>query len=342
MLFQNNLIRDTEKPNLFNEESNEIFDDEGIKDEEEDLIKAPKIRVLTPVRKKRTVDFKNIFEGTDFKKVFAVPEGTKIDIDTSDEEEVNSRVRKLVSNSGNIDYTDEPEEVKEAVLLSFEQKYDSISSKYPDFAIKFQKNKNLNIIHKNYHSVIRKIYAHMNISQTQIGYIVLLLIVEVACIKLFNIPIAGITKAEMKRMYKYNTLMIEIGEAMYPEMGGEGETQSLEWRILKTLLWNIVIFTSIKLLSNYYGADSMTDTIRTIVDKIFDNNINIENIETGEAKTINKEDNDMFTGLFESDGEGSSEMAEIISSLGSSFTQNMENNRKGPRAKGRRTVIFDE
>lgn len=347
MLFENDLTHTKEKPNLFDfsesvvSEKKNLFEEDEIEEEKEEEIsvKTPTIRVLTPVRKKN-IDFKNIFEGADFKKMFPVPHISEPQPDYSDEDEVNERVRKLISNSNNVDYTNEPEVVRDAVLDAYEAKYKSLATNYPDYAVKFQREKNLNIIHKNYHNAIKNIYAHMNVGQTQLAYILILLVMEVVCIKVFNLPMAGFTKMEMKRMYKHNALMIELGIAMYPS-GGEGEAQPIEWRIATTFLWNIVIFLGIKLLSSYMGGEGMIDTVRTIVDKLFENNINMDNIETGEAKKINAEENDLFSGLFDG-GDGASELAEFISSLGSSFTQNMENNRKGPKPRAKSRVIFDE
>jgi hypothetical protein len=355
MVYENNFIQSGTRPNLFEsfspsvrEETNsyddikaDLFED----DEEENLeekisTKSPKIRILTPVRKKN-IDFKSIFNGADFKKMFPVPHVKDPTPDYSDEDEVNERVRKLIGNSNNVDYSGEDKRVKEAVLDAFENKYNTITEKYPDYTLKFNRDKNLNTIHKNYHAVVRSIFAHMNVGQTQMGYILVLLVMEVIFIKVFNLPMAGFTKMEMKRMFKYNALMIEIGEDMYSS-GGEGEVQDIKWRIGTAMLWNIVIFLGIKLLSSYMGGDGMIDTVRTIVDKLFENNINIDNIESGEAKKINEEEGELFSGLFDSGADGTSELADFISSLGSSFTQGMENSRKGPRPRNKSRVIFDD
>jgi len=341
MLFENNLSSSINQksvlPNLFDFKSEP---DEGIlfeEDKETNIFEEPPetehfavpiIRALTPVRKKDSV----------FKHLFPIPQ-IKTKIDYSDEEEVNERVRKLISSSSNVDYSDEPEIVTEAVLNAFEHKYKTLSENYPKFTIEFNRKKKLNTIHRNYHNTIRTIYANMNIGQTRLGYVLVLLFTEIICIKVFNLPFSGLTKMEMKRMYKYNSLMIELGEATYPATGDEGEPEAIEWRIAKIFLWNIFIFLSIKLLSNHFGGESMIDSVRTIIDKLFDNNINVENIENGEAKTINNEDNDLFSGLFDGDG---SEFAEFVSSLGSNFTKNMENNRKGPQPRKKTNVIFDE
>jgi len=355
MLLENNFIKVNERPNLFetsffsnsNEEEKELLEEEKEKeeiiDEElQNLEEKPKIRVLTPVRKKEP-DFKDIFTGDNFKKLFPMPNVKALQIDYSDSEEVNERVRKLINNSSNVDYREEHEKVKEAARDAFELKYKAINANYPEHSIKFNRDKNLNLIHKNYHGMIRSIYSHMNIGQTRLGYILLLLVLEVVCIKVFSLPMAGLTKMEMKRMYKYNSLMIELGESMCPATGGDGgESQSIEWRIASAMLWNVIVFLGIKLLSNYMGGESMIDTVRGIVDKLFENNISFENIESGEAKKINSDESELFSGLFDGNGDGSDEIGEFISSLGSAFTKNMESNRKGPSRKARSRVIFDD
>ena len=117
MLLDQDFIKVNERPNLF---ENNFFDNEPVKapleetiEEEEINDSPPKIRVLTPVRKKEP-DFKDIFSGESFKKIFPMPEIKNPTIDYSDEEEINDRVRKLITNSSNIDYTNEHEKVKEA------------------------------------------------------------------------------------------------------------------------------------------------------------------------------------------------------------------------------------
>lgn len=350
MLLENNFIQTSHRPNLFEtsffsesdpKESSIVEKNDIVKEIEEAVDDSPpKIRVLTPVRKKDP-DFKDIFTGENFKKLFPMPNIKHPDIDYSDSEEVNERVRKLISTSANVDYSNEHEKIIEAAKDAFEIKYKSIENNYPEHSIKFNRDKNLNLIHKNYHGMIRSIYSHMNIGQTRLAYILLLLFLEVICIKVFNLPMAGYTKMEMKRMYKYNTLMIELGESMCPVTGGVGEAQSIEWRIASAMIWNVVVFVGIKMLSSYVGGEGMMDTVRTVIDKLFENNINFDNIESGEAKKISDDESDLLSGLFDG-GDGTSEIGEFISSLGSSFTQKMENNRKGPNKKARSRVIFDD
>lgn len=332
MLYENNLIVSGERPNLF--DSFPLPEEEEKIDSEDEI----DIKVLTPIRKKKN-DFKDIFD-KDFKKMFPVPEIKNPLPDYNDEEEINVRVKKLVSSSLNVDYTNEDERVIEGCKDLFEIKYKIINEKYPDYELKFQREKNLNNTHKNYYAVIKSIYAHMNIGQMRLGYLLSMFVIEICCIKFLGLPMAGFTKMEAKRMYKYTMLMIELGESMYPEEG-EGEKQSIEWRIGSSFLWNIVIFLSIKLIADYFGANDMKEMLRTVIDQLLENNINVENIETGEAKNINKDENNLFEKMFNIGEDGGSDIGDFLSNIGSNFTQNMENNRKGPTSRNKK-VFFNE
>lgn len=339
MLYDDNKIQAQERDNLFEDFSNnnEVLPDE---DEFEKVsIKTPDIKILTPLRRKKP-DFDDLFNG-DFNSMFKLPLPRSPKPDYSDEEAVNERVKKLINNSNAINYEKEPEKIQEAVREAFAIKFQNLAINYPDLNIKYPEGKSLNIIHKNYHEIIKSIYVNMNLGQTQLSYILILMVMEFICVKVFSLPMAGFTKMELKRMYKYQSLMIELGESMYSS-GQEGPPQSIEWRMASTFFWNIVIFLGIKVISSYVGGEAMTDTIRNIIDKLMDNNINVDNIESGEAKKINEEDNSMFSGLFGNGGDGTSEIAELISTFGTSFTQKMENNKRGPGPKKKRRFIFNE
>lgn len=339
MLFEDDRIKTVQRDDLFDEgfASNTTIEDND--DFERNSIKTPDIKIMTPLRRNKKPDFDDMFSG-DFNSIFKMPVPKSPVPDYSDENDINERVKKLINNSTDVRYDTEHEKVQDAVREAFEIKFKNLSINYPDHNIDFPSEKNLNTIHKHYHSIIKSIYVNMNLGQTQLSYILVLMVLEFICVKVFSVPMSGFTKMEMKRMYKYNSLMIELGEAMYVS-GQEGEPQSIEWRITTTFIWNIVIFLGIKIISNYVGGDAMTDTIRNIIDKLMENNINAENIESGEAKKINEEDNNLFSGLF-GKGDGTSELAELVSTLGTSFTQKMENSKRNPGPKKKSRFIFNE
>lgn len=350
------LIISEEKEDLFSLEEEEEKEEEKeeentiddfnppplIQDEDSFLAKTPVIKFTTPIRrKKETPDDEDVSFPTipppNINTMTPLP-------DYSDNEVVNQRVKKLISNGGEIIYDNEAEEVKEAALGAFTIKYQNLAINYPEYNIVFPDGKSLNTIHKHYHEVIKSIYVNMNLGQTQLIYILCLMVLEFLCVKALNLPMAGFTKMELKRMYKYNSLMIELGESMYST--GGGKPAPIEWRIASTFFWNVIIFLGIKIISSYVGGEGMVDIVRNVIDKMMDNPITQENIETGEAKNINSQQNDigdMFGNLFGGSGDGTSELTELISSLGTNFTEKMESGKKNGSNKNKKKsrIIFN-
>ena len=263
---------------------------------------------------------------------------TKINfVDVDDEDEIQERVADLINDPGKIDYNLEQEEVQAACKETFKSKFANLKLNYPDRGIEYPEGKSLNKIHDTYHAVIKTIYVNMNLGQLQLGYIIVLMAIEFLCVKAFNIPLAGFTKMELKRMYRYNQLMVELGENLY----SAGNSQwPIEWRILGTLAMNIVIFVALKFLAQYVGGESMTEVIRNAVDKVLDNPVTKDNIENGTAgaKTSTADGlGSMMEGMMGGDGGGG--MADLIASLGTGFTQKMENSSKKEK---KRKFVFED
>lgn len=265
-------------------------------------------------------------------------------VDVDDEDDINERVNDLINDPGKIDYNLEQEEVRNACIETFKSKFQNLKLNYPEHGIEFPQGKSLNKVHDTYHSIIKSIYVNMNLGQLQLGYIIVLMAIEFVCVKAFNIPLAGFTKLELKRMHRYNQLMVELGENLYSVGSG---SWPIEWRILGTLLMNIVIFIALKFLSGYVGGDSMTDVIRNAVDQVLDNPVTKDNIETGVGKTSGSSSTtssglgSMMEGMM-SGGNGGG-MADLIASLGTGFTEKMEKSAKpDPSKPKKRRFVFEE
>ena len=260
-------------------------------------------------------------------------------VDIEDEDDILERVNDLINDPGKIDYNLEQEEVRNACIETFKSKFQNLKLNYPDRGIEYPEGKSLNKIHDTYHSIIKSIYVNMNLGQLQLGYIIVLMAIEFVCVKAFNVPLAGFTKMELKRMYRYNQLMVELGENLY----SAGSTQwPIEWRILGTLAMNIVIFIALKFLANYVGGESMTEVIRNAVDKVLDNPVTKDNIETGDIGNTKKTNDGlgaMMEGMLGSGDSGG--MADLIASLGTGFTQKMENNANKPKQKKKKFIFND-
>lgn len=288
------------------------------------------------------LDFKNILNNPDLLELLkrkTVPKSPTVDY--SSDEMVQKRVVQLINRSTDVNYEKEHVKVKEAAMEAFMIKYQNLKIHYPEMGdtINFPANKNLNFIHKNYHGIIRSIYVNMNLGQTQLSYVLCLMVLEFVCVKALGLPMAGFTKLELKRMYKYESLMIELGESWYSSGGGGGEPQPVEWRIATAFIWNVVIFLGIKIASNYLDNENMVETIRGIVDKLFENNVNKDDIESGDAKKMHSEGEELLGGL--SNG-GFNDLINLVTNIGGGMTRNMENRqrKKGPVKKNR--FIFEE
>ena len=349
--------------NLITPTRKTAFEDSDVEDDEEVgfdpppvispdiLTQTPIIRLTTPVRKKEDVEFSIPEVRQDSiptytrspKKPQMTPTSPVIDI--SDEDEINERVAELIGFPGDQDYSKETKSVKECCIEAFKIKYDNLRVNYPDKKVQFPEGKKLERIHKTYHSYIKDIYVNMNLDQIQLGYIMCLMIFEFLAIKAFGIPMAGFTKMELKRMYRYNHLMIELGESFYVNGGGPGgggTKSSLEYRMGSSFVWNVVVFLGLKLLTKYLGGESMTGLIRGAIDKIMDNPVTVDNIESGTANQMQEDDG--LNGLLE-DGMGKgSNITEILANLGTNFTEKMESKSKKsePGGKKKRRVIFNE
>ena len=285
------------------------------------------------------IDFKNILNNPDLMDILKRKTKVQSPIpDYSSDEVVHRRVLKLINRSSDVNYEKEHEKVRESAMEAFFIKYQNLKLHYPEHDITFPDNKSLNLIHKHYHEIIKSIYVSMNLGQTQLCYVLCLMVLEFVAVKALGLPMAGFTKMELRRMEKYHSLMIELGESMYSS-GEGGEPQPVEWRIASTFIWNIVIFLGIKIASNYLENENLVETIRGIVDKLFETNVNKDDIESGEAKKINSEGEELLSGL---SGGGFNDLINLVSNIGSGVTKGMENRqrKKGPVKKNR--FIFTE
>ena len=148
-------------------------------------------------------------------------------------------------------------------------------------------------------------------------------------------------------MYKYSHLMIELGGEFYSVGGGgKGPVSSLEWRIFSSFLWNVVIFLALKFLAKYLGGESMTEMIRSAVDKILDNPVTVDNIENGTAADMVENEGDiggLFDGLIGGGG-GAGDITSLLANLGTNYTQKMESGGGAKSSSGgkKKRVIFNE
>lgn len=316
----------------------------------ENVNSSPRVKMMTPIRKK-TVNIPRVDDMDDMyinrspirmtptrRSPVRTPSPA---ISVTDDEEINERVMNLVNNPLDVDYSDQPNHIKSLCTEAFKTKYANLKLNNKGYDIKYPEGKKLNRIHKTYHAHVKDIFVSLNLGQIQIGYIVGIMGLEIFAIKILGLPMAGFTRLELKRMYKYHSMMIEFGHTMY-SFGGEA--WSLEWRVGSTFMWNIFLFLGVKMLSKYIGGDSMIEVIRDTVDQIVENPVSREDVESGNVNP-NTAQNDM-NGLFNMFGGGGggddNGMADLIANMGTTMTENMEKSKSDGSKKNKKRFIFDE
>ena len=332
-------------------------------DEEEEEVKpptienvnnSPKVRIMTPIRKKKELNIPRIDNTNDI-YVNRSPMRTPLRnsplrspsspaLSVTDDDEVNDKIMGLINNPLDIDYSNESNEIKNLCLEAFKTKYANLKLNNKGYDIEFPEGKKLNRIHRTYHGHVKDIFVSLNLGQIQIGYIVGIMGLEIFAIKILGLPMSGFTKLELKRMYKYHSMMIEFGHTMY-SFGGE--SWSLEWRVGSTFMWNIFLFLGVKMLSKYIGGDSMIEVIRDTVDQIVENPVSRDDVESGNIPNTNSNQENDMSGLFNMFGGGGggsdNGMADLIANMGTSMTDNMEKNKTSTNTtKKKKRFIFDD
>ncbi len=313
--------------------------------------KSPVIKFMTPVRRgrrrERPRDDDSGDEGMGLGSEgdgFSAPEPVPFSpvrspkVDLTDDDDVNDHVRKLVSYPGQIDYDKEPDKVQELCEEVFRSKFMNLKVHYPEYDPEYPEGKSLNKVHKYYHGLIKSIYVNMNIGQYETWYLIGLLALEVVFVQVFNIPFGGFTRSELKRMHRKKSMLIELGEEWYPD--GTGEKASIQYRLAEDMIWNVVTFIAVKYLADWVGGDDMVEKCRSVVETLMDSPINMENIESGEARDIQSGDKNMTEGLLGSLGamgglEGG--LKDILVEVGSQFTEGGGSKKKGKKKK--KTVL---
>lgn len=298
----------------------------------EEVSRTPTLRPMTPIKK-----IKEDYDEDEFPEIplpnvrllSPLPEYT-------DNESINNRVRELISKRSPHDYEKENEKVKDACMEAFEIKYKSLSLNNKKYDINFPEGKSLNIIHNLYNDWLKHIYVDMNLPRSRIIYFFGLYLFEFFCIRIFGIPMAGFAKAEVKRMARYDMLLIELGESMYSTGGEGGEPEPIEWRIGKTFLFNVLIFLAVKLITQYMFSDNekINEEIRKMLEKTCEV-VTTDDIEKG---NIDNNDNsqsieNMLGNFLGGSDINSNSIFDSLSNLANQFTSKEERKAKREQKK---------
>jgi hypothetical protein len=196
--------------------------------------------------------------------------------------EVRDKAWSLISDPLFSDFRKESTQIQDVCSEFLRNKFNSLAAAYPDRGISYPENLSLGKIHRSYHETLKSIHVSMNLSSYRLGYILCILAIEFVCVKVLGLPMSGFTKMEWQRIKKYDQLMMEIGETMY----SYGTTQwPLHYRMAFSFAMNIVIFIGLKFAIDKigFGGEKGMNIGRAMIDKIMDNSVSREDVETGKA-----------------------------------------------------------
>jgi hypothetical protein len=204
----------------------------------------------------------------------------------------------------------------------------------------------LDQVHDHYEKYVKQIKIMLDSNQWKTYLVIFFLSIEVFGVKILGLNFSGYTMSQLKIINRYEELLIELGEQQYVQ---GGSNWPIEARILIMCLFNALIFILVKYLSKWLGGDSMAGTIQTIIDSLLigtqpnptpiqTNNIPVTQ-EQGQAPTSvpSEQPNGggpdimgMIGSLFGGGGGGTGGGANLLASLGTMFTQNMQNQQQRP------------
>ena len=207
---------------------------------------------------------------------------------TAVSQEVREKAWSLISDPLFSDYKKQSSQIQDVCMEFLRNKFIALSQSYPDRGIVFPEGQSVGKVHRAYHETLKSIHVSMNLGSYRLGYIVCVLIIEVVCVKILGLPMAGFTKMEWERIKKYDQLMLEIGETMY----SYGTSQwPLHYRIAFSFALNIAIFIGLKYATKALGitGDKGFSIGRAMIDKLLDSNVSLGDVESGVANGAKEE-----------------------------------------------------
>lgn len=258
--------------------------------------------------------------------------------DEDDADYIESKVSSLISSIAPPNYDLETEEIKLRCYEGFKAKFMALKTHYPERVPEFPEGRSITTVHKTYRTLIKDIWVSMNVSQIRSYYTLLLMGIEFLCVKFLGLPMAGFFKTEVKRMHKYDMMMIEIGNEYYKISGGNGESENgwgVGYRMAFSLAFNIFIFLALKYAMKYFAGDAgagiSMDMVRSFIDDMSNNDSTPSDVEEG----VMTEQQGAFDG-----GNGN-----FISGLFSSYTDREEKkqaNKKPAAPKSKKFHFVDD
>lgn len=151
------------------------------------------------------------------------------------------------------------EKEKEEYIWRFrilKKKYKNAEEQIPSF----NEFSDLQTMKRTYDRTVRELYLDDAVESYR-GYLMGgSIIIEFACTQWFDVDLGGFTIHQTKMMYKYDRLLIELGEKSYNQWGS---TIPVEVRLLLMILFQAGLFYMAKIVTSRFGT-TMADLFRSV------------------------------------------------------------------------------
>lgn len=151
------------------------------------------------------------------------------------------------------------EKEKEEYIWRFrilKKKYKNAEEQIPSF----NEFSDLQTMKRTYDRTVRELYLDDAVESYR-GYLMGgSIVIEFACTQWFDVDLGGFTIHQTKMMYKYDRLLIELGEKSYNQWGS---TIPVEVRLLLMILFQAGLFYMAKIVTSRFGT-TMADLFRSV------------------------------------------------------------------------------
>lgn len=189
---------------------------------------------------------------------------------TDEERDVHTKAQMLVSSKEMPNFNDMSGELRMACMCFYHVKMDNLIFLNPSISLKergIDDFRELTLIrkHRVYHDVMEKLIVETNLPRWQMFYVLGLIAVYLICTKFLGLPIDGFLKNQYNKLERYNAAIIEMGL----KWSGSGSKWGPEANLLFGVGMDLLIYMFIYFLVGYFGAESATDMVNEVIQKIF-------------------------------------------------------------------------
>lgn len=204
----------------------------------------------------------------------------------------------------------------------YKVKFGILRSNYPQWNV-IEPHDSLTIaqLHDLYNHYLHQILVSRETGQYKVYMVLFLMAIEVVGVKLLKLNMSGYTMSQLRIMNRYDSLFTELGEKWLVE---GSSSWPIEARLVMTMLFNAVIFLTVRYLCTWIGIEGMADTLQHWIDSMLNGpSVNNSTVPTGTVPMKNVAP--VNGGRSESAAEESNPMDKIANMFGNFMSGNSGN-----------------